>query len=61
MHNTQKGKYLEIVKDFVNRDKITVLIRYNNIPLKLVYASKQQIIMSPAIVKSIYVANKSKS
>ena len=25
---------LEIVKDFVNRDKITVLLRYNNTPLK---------------------------
>lgn len=42
----KNGKYLEIVKDFVNRDKITVLIRYNNIPLKLVYAPKNKVIVT---------------
>lgn len=34
----KKGLCLEIVKDFVDRDRITVLIRYNNIPLKTIYS-----------------------
>lgn len=36
----KKGTYLEIVQDFTQQDKITILIRYNNIPLKLVYMPK---------------------
>lgn len=42
----KKGCYLEIVKDFVDRSKITILVRYNNIPLKLVYAPKQKTIVT---------------
>ncbi len=38
----KKGLYLEIVKDFVNRDKITVLLRYNNTPLKIVYSKESK-------------------
>lgn len=34
----KKGLCLEIVKDFVNRGKMTVLLRYNNTPMKLVYS-----------------------
>lgn len=37
----KKGTYLEIVQDFMPKDKITILIRYNNIPLKLVYMPKE--------------------
>ena len=42
----KKGLCLEIVKDFVNRDKITVLLRYNNIPLKLVYSKDSKRIVT---------------
>lgn len=42
----RKGQYLEIVNDFNPKDKITVLIRYNNIPLKLIYAQKQKAIVT---------------
>ena len=42
----KKGLYLEIVKDFVNRDKITVLLRYNNTPLKIVYSKENKRIIT---------------
>lgn len=38
----KKGLCLEIVQDFVDRDRIIVLLRYNNIPLKLVYSQKSK-------------------
>ncbi len=37
---------MEIVKDFVNRDKITVLLRYNNTPLKIVYSKENKRIIT---------------
>ena len=42
----KKGLYLEIVKDFVDRDRITVLLRYNNIPMKLVYSKTDEKIIT---------------
>lgn len=42
----KKGLYLEIVKDFVNRDKITILLRYNNTPLKIVYSKENKRIIT---------------
>lgn len=42
----KKGLCLELVKDFVNRDKITVLLRYNNTPLKLVYSKDSKRIVT---------------
>lgn len=42
----KKGLYLELVKDFVNRDKITVLLRYNNTPLKIVYSKENKRIIT---------------
>ena len=42
----KKQLYLEVVKDFCPADKITVLVRFNKIPLKLIYAPKQNKIIT---------------
>lgn len=45
----KKGLCLEIVNDFVDRDRITVLLRYNKIPLKIIYSktSKRVVTVLP--------------
>lgn len=42
----KKGLYLEIVKDFLPKDRITVLLRYNNIPMKLVYSKECKFVVT---------------
>ncbi len=42
----KKGLYLEVVDNFLPKEVITVLLRYNNIPMKLVYSKKNKLVIT---------------